>query len=276
MMCILCICEWCGKNMFNFKKIPRCWPIATPLTELCVCACLCAHFLILPTHNCPLSTCVFVLYPLPSLHPTQPTKTTVCQPRFIIFCSLFQSKSRVFFYHLSHSPLRATLWAFAWAPIWYQPRMNLSPWINIADDTFNVSLQQSDATVSTCEEIIVFDINLGVCLCFSFFLLLSLSDVPREKTEASFNHIFSSSVVLIRRERGAYQDPASKQNDLGSNSSLLALFLIKVYSLPRIYTNWQCLLYTWTRRWWGRLLAVSTDILTALAAWTVRTRGRWL
>lgn len=72
-----------------------------------------------------------------------------------------------------------------------------------------------------------------VCV-FSFSLLLALSDVPREKTGASFNHIFSGSVVLIRRVRGAYQDPkrkvaGSKQNDLGSNSCLLALFLIKVY-----------------------------------------------
>lgn len=120
----------------------------------------------------------------------------------------------------------------------------------------------------------IFDINLRVCLCFlSFSLLLSLSDVPREKTEASFNHIFSGSVVLIRRERGAYQDPGSKQNDLGSNSRLLALFLIRVYSLPLIYTNWQSLLYTWTQRWWGRLLAVFTDILSVLSAWTVRIWG---
>lgn len=78
--------------------------------------CFGVQFLILPTHNSPLSTCVFVLYPLPSLHPTQPTKTTVCQPRFIIFCSLFQSK--IPFFSSSCSPLQATLKPFAQAMIW--------------------------------------------------------------------------------------------------------------------------------------------------------------
>lgn len=132
--------------------------------------CFCVHFLILPTHNSPLSTCVFVLYPLPSLHPTQPTKTTVCQPRFIIFCSLFQSKILFFFFSLSRSPLSATLRPFARALIWYQPTENLSLWINIAGDTFNISLQQSCMTVATCVKIMIFNIKSRIPRCIAFFL----------------------------------------------------------------------------------------------------------
>ena len=163
--------------------------------------CFCVHFLILPTHNSPLSTCVFVLYPLPSLHPTQPTKTTVCQPCFIIFCSLFQSKI-LFFSHPFLASLSEPHWGHLhehWCLISaYRGGKKLRFWINIADDTFSISLQQSFVTVATCVKIMIFDINSRIPLFFP--LLRSLSDVPREKTRASFNHTFSCSVGLIRRE----------------------------------------------------------------------------
>lgn len=176
-------------------------PLLPSSHSLNVYLCFGVQFLILPTHNSLLSTCVFVLYPLPSLHPTQPTKTTVCQPRFIIFRSLFQSK--IPFFSSSCSPLQATLKPFAQALIWSRPTEKLSFWINIADDTFNISLQQSSVIVATCKKICYFQyqlMNPSVFFFFSFTLFLILSDVLREKTGASFNHTFSCSVALIRRE----------------------------------------------------------------------------
>lgn len=131
--------------------------------------CFGVQFLILPTHNSPLSTCVFVLYPLPSLHPTQPTKTTVCQPCFIIFCSLFQST--IPFFSSSCSPLQATLKPFAQALIWSRPTEKSSIWINIADDTFNISLQQSSVIVATCKKICYFQYQLMNPSVFFFHLL---------------------------------------------------------------------------------------------------------
>lgn len=163
-----------------------------------MCVCFCAHFL--STHNSPLSTCVFVLYPLPSLHPTQPTKTTVCQPRFIIFCSLFQSKILFFFLPFSLS-LAPSLWAtprpFAWVLIWYERRENLSLWIYVSDDTSDISLEWSRVTSFLQKKITIFKINPWLPPIFPFFFLLcSLSDVPRAKTGASLNHNFSCSVVF--------------------------------------------------------------------------------
>lgn len=97
------VCAWRGNCVFNWKRCLLA-SLMPSLPQSCysqsVCVCFCVYFLILPTHSSPLSTCVFVLYPLPSLHPTQPTKTTMCQPRFIILCSLFQSKI-LFFSSLS-------------------------------------------------------------------------------------------------------------------------------------------------------------------------------
>lgn len=160
-------------------------PCAIPATEMllsvvtdCVCV-FCVHFLILPTHHSPLSTCVFVLHPLPSLHPTQPTKTTVCQPCFIIFRTLFQSKILPPLHHspCSHSPS----WFHTEAicsnadPISAYKKKTLSLRINIAKDTFNISLQQSCGTTATCVKIMIFNIDSKIPPCiFPLFFPLAL------------------------------------------------------------------------------------------------------
>ena len=128
-------------------------------------------------HKTALSTCVFVLYPLPLLHPTQPTKTTVCQPRFIIF----SFKVRAFFSCLSHSSVWATLRPCAAALNWYQPGENLRLWINIAYDAFNISLQQSIVTVATSAKMVIVNINSwGPLYFFLFSFALFIRCTKRE------------------------------------------------------------------------------------------------
>ncbi len=132
----VCVCVWWFG--VKLKNMSTCSPSAIPITKLYQlvidCVCFYVHFLFRPTHNSPLSTCVFVLYLLPSLHPTQPTKTTVCQPCFIIFCSLFQGK--IFLFSFSRFPLWAAQRSFAQELIWCLLTEIFSLWIHIANDTF--------------------------------------------------------------------------------------------------------------------------------------------
>lgn len=194
-------------------------PLLPSSHSLNVYLCFGVQFLILPTHNNLLSTCVFVLYPLPSLHPTQPTKTTVCQPRFIIFRSLFQSK--IPFFSSSCSPLQATLKPFAQALIWSRPTEKLSFWINIADDTFNISLQQSSVIVATCKKICYFQYQLMNPSVF-FFFVYSISHFIRCTERENWSFLQSYFLMQCRFDKArGYQDP--KEKCLAVNRMTLAL-----------------------------------------------------
>lgn len=138
--------------------------------------------------------------PYPPFIPLSQPKLQCVSP--VSSFSVHSFKVRSFFFHPFLTSLSEPHWGHLhehWCLISaYRRKKKLSFWINIADDTFSISLQQSFVTVATCVKIMIFDINSRIPLFFP--LLRSLSDVPREKTRASFNHTFSCSVGLIRRE----------------------------------------------------------------------------
>lgn len=108
--------------------------------------------------------------PYPPFIPLSQPKLQCVSPVSSFSVHSFKVRSFFFFFSLSRSPLSATLRPFARALIWYQPTENLSLWINIAGDTFNISLQQSCMTVATCVKIMIFNIKSRIPRCIAFFL----------------------------------------------------------------------------------------------------------
>lgn len=77
------------------------------------------------------------------------------------------------------------------------PEENVSPWINVADNTFNISLQQSRALVAWEKNAFIFYqfVNPSVFSCSPH---LPLSHVPQGKSGVPCNRTFSNCAALIR------------------------------------------------------------------------------
>lgn len=122
------------------------------------------------------------------------------------------------------SPLLAPLSKPHWSHLhrhWSDlgPQKKSSFWINIADDTFNISLQQSSVIVATCKKICYFQYQLmnPSVFFFPFTLFLTLSD---ERENWSFLQSYFLMQCRFDKARG-YQDP--KEKCLAVNRMTLAL-----------------------------------------------------
>lgn len=129
-------------------------------------------------------------------------------------------KARSLFFPSSCSPLQATLKPFEQALIWSRPTEKLSFWINIADDTFNISLQQSSVTVATCKKICYFQYQLMNPSVFFFVYSISHFIRCTERENWSFLQSYFLMQCRFDKARG-YEDP--KEKCLAVNRMTLAL-----------------------------------------------------